>query len=139
MWQKILGVILAGLMLLLPNTGLGRRDDIPAAYTKLSASQAKAVMDRGDPYLLLDVRTEAEFRERHIQGAVLLPHTELKERATSELPDKNALILLYCRSGRRSAAAAHELVRMGYTQVYDFGGINDWPYETATGTGDRNP
>ncbi len=139
MWQKILGVILVGLMLLLPGTGFGRQDSTPPTYTKLSASQAKAVMDRGEPYLLLDVRTEAEFRERHIPGAMLLPHAELKERAATELPDKNALILLYCRSGRRSAAAAHELVRMGYTQVYDFGGINDWPYEIATGTGNRKP
>jgi len=83
-------------------------------------------------YILLDVRTEGEFVNEHIEGAILIPDNEIGERATDELPDKNALILIYCRSGRRSEAAARELVEMGYTNVYDFGGILDWPFETIS-------
>ena len=100
-------------------------------YTKISAEQAKNMMDEENPFILLDVRTEAEYNEKHIGGAVLIPDTEIKSRAESELPDKDAIILVYCRSGRRSASAANELVSMGYSNVYNFGGILDWPYETV--------
>jgi rhodanese-related sulfurtransferase len=79
------------------------------------------------------VRTEEEFIEQRIPGAKLIPDTEVTSRAASELSDKNALVLVYCRSGRRSADAAKELVAMGYSRVYDFGGIIDWPYETESG------
>ncbi|MDL2270097.1 rhodanese-like domain-containing protein, partial [Desulfosarcina sp. OttesenSCG-928-G17] len=115
--------------------GFGGRNDDAVAYKKIPASQAKAMMDSGEPYVLLDVRTEKELQERHIRGALLIPYTEVKDRAASELPDTDALILIYCRSGRRSAIAANTLIRMGYTRVYDFGGINDWPYEIVTGAG----
>jgi phage shock protein E len=123
-----LGVLAFSLM----GMGFGEHPDNATAYKKLSASQAKALMTDEEHYILLDVRTEEEFRERHIKGAILLPYTEIKNRAAFELSDKDALILIYCRSGRRSAIAAKELIGMGYTQVYDFGGINDWPYETAS-------
>lgn len=76
--------------------------------------------------IILDVRTEEEFAEGHIPNAVLLPDTEVKQRAEELLPDKEQTILVYCRSGRRSALAAQELADMGYTNVYDFGGILDW-------------
>ena len=91
------------------------------------------MMDSGEPYILLDVRTEEEYVAKRINGALLIPDTAISERATAELPDKFARILVYCRSGRRSARAANMLVRMGYKQVYDFGGINDWPYATVSG------
>lgn len=91
------------------------------------------MMQGAGKHILLDVRTEGEFKARRIRGAVLLPYDEIGRRATAELPDKNALILLYCRSGNRSRAAAQELVGMGYTNVYDFGGIMSWPYDTAGG------
>jgi rhodanese-related sulfurtransferase len=103
------------------------------AYEKLTPEQAKEVMDSDEPYILLDVRTEEEFIEQRIPGAKLIPDTEIASRAASELADKNAFILVYCRSGRRSADVAKELVAMGYTRVYDFGGIIDWPYETESG------
>jgi len=98
---------------------------------KISAVQAKAIMDEGKPYTLLDVRTEDEYKEGHIRGAVLIPVDELQTHAEKELPDKNAFILVYCRSGARSARAAKTLAGMGYTGIHDFGGIIDWPYETV--------
>jgi rhodanese-related sulfurtransferase len=105
---------------------------IPAAvYRKISHEEAKQLMDSKEPYVLLDVRSDSEFMESHIYGAILLPDNEIKERAEADLPDKNALILIYCGSGLRSAKAANELVKMGYTNVFDFGGIYGWPYETV--------
>ena len=102
-----------------------------AAYHTISAEDAKAMMADGTPYILLDVRTQEEYDAGHIDGAMLLPYDEIAGRAAAELPDKGARILLYCRTGRRSAAAAETLAGMGYTDVYDFGGIVDWPYETV--------
>ena len=134
--KKMMSPLLFGILsFALLGMGCGGQDDGSAAYKKISASQAKVFMDSGDPYVLLDVRTEEELQERHIRGTILIPYTEVKDRAASELPDKDALILIYCRSGRRSAIAAKELIRKGYTRVYDFGGINDWPYEIVTGAG----
>ena len=111
----------------------GSGDANEAVYTKISAKQAKDMMDRGDPYILLDVRTEEEFREKRISGAILIPNTEIRNRAKAELPDKDSVIFVYCRSGGRSAGAAHELVAMGYTRVFDIGGIMNWPYDTVNG------
>lgn len=102
------------------------------AYQKITAKKAYQMMQDKDEYVLLDVRTEEEFKEKHIEGAVLVPDYDIKNSAVSELPDKGALILVYCRSGRRSANAASELAAMGYTNVYDFGGIIDWPYGTVS-------
>ena len=104
-----------------------------AEYHKIPAEEAKAMMDGDEPYILLDVRTEAEFAEGHIEGAVLIPDFEIADRAPEELPELDGVILVYCRSGRRSAGAAYALVAMGYTNVFDFGGILDWPYETVAG------
>ena len=104
-----------------------------AAYRKITAEQAKEIIDGDEPFIVLDVRTDAEFREYRIDGAVLIPHFEIKERAPNELPDKDTLILIYCLRGARSYEAAKELVNMGYTKVYDFGGIADWVYETVSG------
>ncbi len=95
----------------------------------ITASEAKQMLDEQQGYVLLDVRTEQEYAEGHIPGALLIPNTELSEKAADLLPDKEQTILVYCRSGRRSAEAARTLADMGYTQVYDFGGIIDWPYE----------
>lgn len=102
---------------------------VSAEYRKISPQEAKEQMDSGDGYILLDVRTQPEFDEEHIGGAMLIPDTELSARAEQELTDKDATILVYCRSGRRSELAAKELVNLGYSNVYDFGGIIDWPYD----------
>ena len=102
-----------------------------AEYHKISATEAYKMMSELNDYILLDVRTEEEYRKKRIEGAVLIPNNEIKERAKTELPNKNAVILVYCHSGGRSANAARELVGLGYTNVYDMGGITNWPYETA--------
>ena len=107
-------------------------NDAVAVYHKITPKEAKEVMDKGEPYILLDVRTDEEYSEKRIEGAILIPDFEIGSRAGSELPDKDALILVYCRGGRRSANAANELVSLGYTNVYDIGGINDWPYDTVS-------
>jgi rhodanese-related sulfurtransferase len=100
---------------------------------KLSAEEAYARINSGDPVILLDVRTAAEYEEAHIPGAILLPNEEIQDTPPAALPVTDAEILVYCRSGNRSAQAAAKLVEMGYTNVYDFGGIRDWPYETESG------
>jgi rhodanese-related sulfurtransferase len=89
------------------------------------------MMDDGSPYVLLDVRTPEEYAESHIDGAVLIPDTEIADRADAELIHKDARIYVYCRTGVRSASATKILVDMGYTNVYDIGGIVDWPYGTV--------
>ena len=102
-------------------------------YRKISASEARQMMSQLTEYIILDVRTSEEFTEKRIEGALLIPVSELFRRAGKELPDKTKVIFVYCRSGGRSAAAAKELVGLGYTNVYDFGGIMNWPYETTSG------
>lgn len=101
-----------------------------AIYMNISAEEAKKIMDNEHEYVILDVRTREEFDEKHIPGAILIPDYEIREKAESVLTDKDRLILVYCRSGRRSKLASEELVEMGYTNIKEFGGIIDWPYET---------
>ena len=100
-------------------------------YRRIPAAEAREIMESGEDFILLDVRTESEFMARRIEGAVLMPYSEIAARAALELPDKGAVILVYCQGGRRSEIAARALVAMGYTQVFDFGGISDWPYGTV--------
>jgi len=102
------------------------------SYIKLSAEEAKELMDSTENYVLLDVREEDEYAQGHIQNALLMPYGEITERAEKELPDKEQTILVYCRSGRRSAIAAQTLAELGYTEVRDFGGIIDWTYDLET-------
>lgn len=99
---------------------------------KITAQDAKEMMDNDETIIILDVRTEEEYKAGHIKGAILIPYTDINEKAEEVLTDYSATILLYCRSGRRSEIAAADLVKLGYTNVYDFGGINDWEYELYT-------
>jgi len=99
-----------------------------AKYTKIAAEEAKNIMDTESNIIILDVRTQEEFDSGHIDGAILIPNTEITAKAPEILMDKDQKILVYCRSGNRSKSASEDLISMGYTQVYDFGGINDWPY-----------
>ena len=98
-------------------------------YEQITPQEAKRIMDSTEEYILLDTRTDEEYAQGHIEGAILIPEYEIASRAEQELPDKDALILVYCRSGRRSKIASEELVKLGYTNVKEFGGIIDWPYE----------
>lgn len=106
-------------------------DDNNNSYEQITAEQAKTIMDTETDFYLIDARTQEEFAEGHIENAILIPEYEVADRAEKELPDKDALILVYCRSGRRSKIASEELVKLGYTNVKEFGGIIDWPYETV--------
>lgn len=123
--------IMGALVLLFVLSACGSpKEEEPMDYKQISAKEAKEIMDSGEEYILLDVRSEEEFAEKHIPGAVLIPHTEIADRAEEELPDKEKNILVYCRSGNRSKIAAQILADLGYTGVFEFGGINSWPYET---------
>ena len=98
-------------------------------YDQITPQEAKTIMDTESEHIIIDARTTEEFSEGHIADAILIPEYEIANRAEKELPDKDALILVYCRSGRRSKIASEELVKLGYTNVKEFGGIIDWPYE----------
>ena len=107
-------------------------EEVEAEYRLISPADAQRMMSEADSYILLDVRTREEYRERRIEGAVLIPVSELAERSGAELPDKTSTILVYCQSGRRSESAARLLLSLGYTTVYDMGGITNWPYPTVS-------
>ena len=101
-----------------------------AGYAQITAEEGKAIMDSVEDCVVLDVRTQEEYDQGHIPGAILIPSTEIEARAGAELPDKSQVILVYCRSGNRSKKASEILAQLGYTNVREFGGIIDWPYET---------
>ena len=100
-----------------------------AMYEQITAEEAKKIMDSGEEHIILDTREQDEFDEGHIPGAILIPYTEIENKAIEMMTDKDKLILVYCRSGRRSKIAAESLAKIGYTNVKEFGGIIDWPYE----------
>jgi len=112
--------------------GEGNSSSGEATYEQITSAEAKALMDSETDYIILDVRTPEEFATGHIAGAILIPDYEIGEKAESVLPDKDQLILVYCRSGRRSKNAASELATLGYTNIKEFGGIIDWEYGTVT-------
>lgn len=99
----------------------------------LSPQQARQLMMRTADYLLFDVRSRAEYLQMHLPGAVCVPAAGIAAAAVQQQAERSTPILIYCRVGLRSRAAAEELTRMGYTQVYDIGGIADWPYEVVSG------
>lgn len=105
-----------------------------AVYHKIDAKKAKTMLDGEIGALLVDVRTPEEYEEKHIGGAVNIPNETISDTPPAGLPDKDAKLIVYCRTGVRSLQAADKLVEMGYTDVYDMGGINDWPYETVSGS-----
>ncbi len=125
--KKRIWILLA--MLLLTACASVEEAKQEAVYVNITAEQAKALMDSEKDYIILDTRTQAEYDEKHIPGAILIPYDEILEKAEGILTDKNQLILVYCRSGRRSKLAAEDLVTLGYTNIKEFGGIIDWPYE----------
>ena len=131
--KRIVSITIAALLCLFCFAGCAKEEkDMENTYEKITPQQAKSIMDTENDYIIIDARTEEEFAAGHIKGAVLIPEYEIAERAEKELPDKDALILVYCRSGRRSKIASEELAKLGYTNVKEFGGIIDWPYETTT-------
>ena len=126
-------IIALAVLCLLGLASCGQQEEQAAnTYQQITAKEAKEIMDSGSEYILIDARTTEEFAAGHIAGAILIPEYEVARRAEQELPDKDALILVYCRSGRRSKIASEELVKLGYTNVKEFGGIIDWPYDITT-------
>ena len=117
------------LTLALPFGCVGCSNGGSATYDQISGAEANALMDSESEYIIIDARTQEEYDQGHIPGAIMIPEYEIADRAEKELPDKDQLILVYCRSGRRSKIAAEELVKLGYTNVKEFGGIIDWKYE----------
>ena len=104
-----------------------------ASYRQVSMDEAIAMMEEENDYIILDVRTPEEFAEKHIPDAINIPNETIGTEEIPELPDKEQLILVYCRSGNRSKQASEKLVRLGYTNIVEFGGINDWSGETVSG------
>ncbi len=99
------------------------------SYKQVTAEEAKSIMDSEKDYIILDVRTQEEYSQGHIPNAILIPHYSISDESKEILKDKEQLILVYCRSGNRSKVAAEALTELGYTNVVEFGGINDWKYD----------
>ena len=125
--KKLIFLLLAVMML--TACGQDKENDQGAVYVNITAEEAKEIIDSEEGYIILDVRTQEEYDQGHIPGAIVISHEEITEKAEDVLTDKEQLILVYCRSGRRSKIAAEALVELGYTNIKEFGGIIDWPYE----------
>lgn len=125
--RRIVSVI-AALVFLLAISGCSVPEE-GSDYMNISQKKAKEMMENLEEFVLLDARSEEEFFEGHIPGAIVIPHEEVLERAEAEIPEKDIPVFVYCRSGNRSKVAAEALVSLGYSEVYEFGGINTWPYE----------
>jgi rhodanese-related sulfurtransferase len=128
--RKIVCKVLSALLCIFSFVGCNQKETtMKNTYEQITPAEAKGIMDTEQNYIILDVRTEEEFAEGHIAGAILIPDYEIAEKAERVLTDKDQQILVYCRSGRRSKNAASQLVELGYSNVKEFGGIIDWPYE----------
>ena len=119
-------MILVSVIMIMGLTGCEKKD---MSYTQISMEEAVAMMATEENYIILDVRTIEEFAEKHIPKAINIPNETIGSEELAELPDKNQLILVYCRSGNRSKQASEKLAALGYTNIYEFGGINDWTGE----------
>jgi len=128
--KTTLYVFLFGLLILLSACS---GDNHSPTWQTITATDARSIMNETENFVILDVRTLAEFLEIRIDGAILIPFDEILDSANTKLTDKNTTIFVYCRTGRRSALAASDLVTLGFTAIYDFGGIVDWLYETISG------
>ena len=129
-------LFIAAILFLL--TGCASRDQVMDgdgmlnSYKQISQEQAKEMMEKDDGHVVVDVRRQDEYDAGHIPGAILIPNESINKDQPEELPDLNQIILVYCRSGNRSKQAAQELFDMGYTNIYEFGGIADWTGEIVT-------
>ena len=126
--KKLFSLILV--MILLEGCSASKEE---ASYRQISMDEAITMMEETSGYIILDVRTPEEFAEKHIPNAINIPNETIGTAEIPELPDKDQLILVYCRSGNRSKQASQKLADMGYTNIVEFGGINNWPGETVSG------
>ena len=122
------------LMALLLLSGCAAQVQKEQSYRQINMDEAIAMMEAESDYIILDVRTPEEFSEKHIPGAINIANETIGSEEIPELPDKDQLILVYCRSGNRSKQASEKLVALGYTNIIEFGGINDWPGEVVSVT-----
>ena len=120
-------VIILCLLMIMTITGCNK-----SGYTQISMQEAVSMMQEESGYIILDVRTPEEFAERHIPDAINIPNEVIGKEEIAELPDKEQMILVYCRSGNRSKQASEKLAALGYTNVYEFGGIIDWTGDTVS-------
>ena len=127
--KKLIPILLSALML----TGCAGAGNQPNSYRQISMDEAVAMMEQESGYIILDVRTPEEFAEAHIPNAINVPNESIGESDIPELPDMDQLIMVYCRSGRRSKEASAKLAKLGYTNIVEFGGIIDWKGETVRG------
>ena len=127
--RKLIPFLLSLLLL----AGCAAPVDSEASYQQISMDEAIAIMESESDHIILDVRTTEEFADKHIPDAINIPNETIGTEDIPELPDKDQLILVYCRSGNRSKQASDKLVGLGYTNIVEFGGINDWPGETVSG------
>ena len=121
------------LMALLLLSGCAAQAQKEQSYRQINMDEAIVMMEAESDYIILDVRTPEEFSEKHIPGAINIANETIGSEEIPELPDKDQLILVYCRSGNRSKQASEKLVALGYTNIIEFGGINDWPGEVVSG------
>ena len=113
--------------------GSPQEETVVDTFQQISQEEAKTIMSTNQNAVVLDVRTQEEYDSGHIKGAVLLPVDAITEETAREvIPAKDTQVLVYCRTGNRSVTASKALAQLGYTEVYEFGGINTWPYETET-------
>ena len=123
--MKRLAFILIAAVILLTGCSIGGTGN-SASYHQIAQEEAKEMMTKNDGHVIVDVRRQDEYDEGHIPGAVLIPSESITDKQPEQLPDLNQVILIYCRSGRRSKEASQKLADMGYTNIYEFGGINTW-------------
>ena len=131
MMMKKWSRLILGLLLLLTACSSPTKNNQEMVFLNITAEEARKLMDSEKDRIILDVRSREEYDQGHIPGAILIPDTEIEAKAADLLPDKDQLILVYCRSGRRSKLAAQSLADLGYTNSREFGGILDWPYEVV--------
>ena len=140
--RKRIFIIMTALLLLLTACSSGAQvmdgDGMVRSYTQISQDEAKEMMEQDDGHVIVDVRRPDEFAAGHIPGAICIPNETIESEQPEELTDLDQVILIYCRSGNRSKQAAQKLFDMGYTNVYEFGGINDWTGEVVTKTPDAD-
>lgn len=129
MMMKKWSLLILGLLLLLTACSSPTKNNQEMVFLNITAEEARKLMDSEKDRIILDVRSREEYDQGHIPGAILIPNTEIEAKAADLLPDKDQLILVYCRSGRRSKLAAQSLADLGYTNIREFGGILDWPYD----------
>ena len=120
------------LLLLLFLAGCTASNEQENSYRQISMDEAVTMMEEESGYIILDVRTPEEFRERHIPNAINIPNETIGSEDIQELPDRDQLILVYCRSGNRSKQASGKLAELGYTNIVEIGGINDWIGDTVS-------